>query len=105
MLFAFDSADLNANARRLLNPVVGLFNRYPDLEVEVAGHTDSVGPDDYNQQLSQARAESVREYLVDHGVPPEQVTAQGYGESEPVATNDTEEGRQENRRVEIRILN
>ncbi|MBY8965862.1 OmpA family protein [Algiphilus sp. NNCM1] len=105
VLFAFDSADLNANARRLLNPVVGLFNRYPDLEVEVAGHTDSVGPDDYNQQLSQARAESVRQYLIDHGVPPSQVTAQGYGESEPVATNDTEEGRQDNRRVEIRILN
>ncbi|MCK5768981.1 OmpA family protein [Algiphilus sp.] len=105
VLFAFDSADLHANARRLLNPVVEIFNRYPDLEVEVAGHTDSLGSDEYNQELSQRRAESVKQYLADHGVPAGQVSAVGYGESEPVATNDTEEGREENRRVEIRILN
>lgn len=105
VLFAFDSADLHANARRLLMPVVKIFNRYPDLEVEVAGHTDSVGSDDYNQALSERRAEAVRRFLTDHGVPPGQVTARGYGESEPVASNDTGEGRQQNRRVEIRILN
>lgn len=105
VLFAFDSADLHGNARRLLMPVVNIFNRYPDLEVEVAGHTDSVGPDDYNQELSQRRAEAVRQFLIDHGVPGEQVSAQGYGEGEPVASNHTEEGRQDNRRVEIRILN
>lgn len=105
VLFATDSSDLRANARRLLQPVVGIFNRYPDLEVEVAGHTDDRGPDSYNQDLSQRRAESVRQYLVDRGVPAGNVTAMGYGESEPVASNDTEEGRQDNRRVEIRILN
>lgn len=105
VLFAFDSADLHGNARRLLMPVVNLFNRYPDLEVEVAGHTDNVGPDEYNMELSQRRAESVRQFLIDHGVPAEQVEARGYGEEEPVASNDTEEGREENRRVEIRILN
>ena len=105
VLFAFDSSDLHGNARRLLMPVVNLFNRYPDLEVEVAGHTDSLGSDDYNQDLSQRRAEAVRQFLIDHGVPAGQVEARGYGEEEPVASNDTEEGRELNRRVEIRILN
>lgn len=105
VLFAFDSADLHKNARRVLLPVVELFTRYPDLEIEVAGHTDSVGPAEYNQKLSQRRAEAVRQFLIDRGVPAGQVRAEGYGENEPVASNDTPEGREDNRRVEIRILN
>jgi len=79
--------------------------RYPDLVVEVAGHTDSVGTDAYNLDLSQRRAESVRQYLIDKGVDSGNLSAKGYGESQPIESNDTEEGRDENRRVNLRILN
>jgi OOP family OmpA-OmpF porin len=72
--------------------------------VEVAGHTDSVGTDQYNQGLSERRANSVRDYLVEQGVRASRLTAVGYGENRPVATNDTADGRQENRRVELVVL-
>lgn len=104
-LFDFDSARLNANAQRLLEPVVEIFQRYPDLEVEVAGHTDSIGSADYNQRLSERRAAAVRDYLISRGIAADNLQARGYGEEEPIASNDTEDGRQQNRRVEIRILN
>lgn len=105
VLFDFDSDRLHPNARRLLDPVAEIFSRYPDLQVEIAGHTDNIGSADYNQDLSDRRAESVREYLVSQGIASSNLTTAGYGFSEPMASNDTEEGRQENRRVEIRILN
>jgi OOP family OmpA-OmpF porin len=70
----------------------------------VAGHTDSVGTDQYNQGLSERRANSVRDYLVEQGVRASRLTAVGYGENRPVATNDTADGRQENRRVELVVL-
>lgn len=74
---------------------------YPALKVQVEGHTDSTGTEEYNQRLSEQRAQSVREYLVDQQVPAAAVTAFGFGESMPVSTNDTAEGRQQNRRVEL----
>ena len=69
--------------------------------MQVEGHTDSVGGDDYNQQLSEHRAGSVRDYLTGAGIPTDSVTAQGFGKSQPVATNTTATGRQQNRRVEL----
>jgi outer membrane protein OmpA-like peptidoglycan-associated protein len=74
---------------------------HPGIHVAVEGHTDSVGSDDYNQQLSERRAGSVRNFLVQNGVPLTVISAMGFGESQPVATNDTPEGRQTNRRVEL----
>ncbi|MGJ8669598.1 MAG: OmpA family protein, partial [Oceanococcus sp.] len=82
-----------------------VMERYPEMMVEVAGHTDSVGSDAYNQQLSQKRSESVRQYLTDKGISADRMSAVGYGESEPVDTNDTKEGRERNRRTELRIKN
>ncbi|MFJ4134694.1 OmpA family protein, partial [Pseudomonas cyclaminis] len=77
--------------------------QYPATNVEVAGHTDSVGPDAYNQKLSQRRADAVKQVLVKDGVAPSRVTAVGYGESRPVADNATEAGRAVNRRVEASV--
>ena len=72
--------------------------------VEVAGHTDSTGAEEYNQGLSERRANSVKDYLVSKGVQAQRLQAKGYGESMPVASNDTKEGRAENRRVELIVL-
>jgi OOP family OmpA-OmpF porin len=71
--------------------------------VIVEGHTDSVGSDAYNKKLSLRRADAVRQYLVKHGIPADRITAEGFGESSPVASNDTEDGRAQNRRVELRV--
>jgi len=102
--FEFDSARLTANARDILIPAADALKGQPDLKVELAGHTDSVGSEAYNQQLSQRRAESVRNYLLDLGVDPDQLTAVGYGESRPIRSNDTEQGRERNRRVEFNVV-
>jgi outer membrane protein OmpA-like peptidoglycan-associated protein len=74
---------------------------YPDLRVAVEGHTDNVGSDDYNQRLSERRAESVRGYLTQQGIPEASIAARGFGESRPVVSNDADAGRQQNRRVEL----
>ncbi len=74
---------------------------HPGLNLEVEGHTDAVGSDAFNQKLSEARADAVREYLVNQGLKSEAVTAKGFGKTQPVASNDTPEGRQRNRRVEL----
>jgi outer membrane protein OmpA-like peptidoglycan-associated protein len=76
---------------------------HPSLQVQVEGHTDSVGSEDYNQQLSERRADSVRTYLVRQGIAPGAVGTAGYGESQPVVSNNTPAGRQQNRRVELVI--
>lgn len=76
----------------------------PDVSIEISAHTDSKGSDEYNLQLSQKRAESVVQYLINKGINPERLIAKGYGESMPVADNETEEGRALNRRVEMKIL-
>ena len=99
----FDTArhDLKPGAREKLARVSGILSAHPGLKMEIEGHTDSVGTDDYNQRLSDRRAESVRSYLVSQNIAPAMVTSIGFGESKPVATNDTAAGRQQNRRVEL----
>ncbi|ORE88704.1 ompa/motb domain-containing protein [Oceanococcus atlanticus] len=101
--FEFDKAVLQPDSRTLLERVAKSLIDQPDLQIEVAGHTDSKGSDDYNQRLSDRRAAAVRQYLVSQGVAGENITSKGYGESEPVADNVTEEGRARNRRVEIHL--
>ncbi|MGA3327989.1 MAG: OmpA family protein [Terriglobia bacterium] len=99
----FDTAKytLKPGAREKLSKVAGILLAYPGLNIEVDGHTDNVGGDEYNQNLSEQRAGSVRDYLVAQGVATNSVTAKGFGKTQPVATNDTAEGRQINRRVEL----
>jgi outer membrane protein OmpA-like peptidoglycan-associated protein len=104
VLFRSGSFELLPGARERLAKVSGIVLAYPTLHVTVEGHTDSVGTDDYNQQLSEHRAQAVRDYFVQQGINQAAVEAHGYGKSEPIATNDTPEGRQQNRRVEL-ILN
>src|SRR5215472_14786927 len=101
VLFKTGSYELLAGARERLAKVSGLVLAYPGLHLDVEGHTDSVGGDEYNMQLSEHRAEAVRDYLVQQGVPQNTVDARGFGKTKPVATNDTPEGRQQNRRVEL----
>lgn len=101
--FEFNSAKLTPAATTSLNKVVKALNSQPDSRVEVAGHSDSRGNDAYNLRLSDQRANSVRQYLVDRGIAASRITAKGYGEEQPVAGNDTEAGRAENRRVELRF--
>jgi len=102
--FDFDKATLRPEAIVILNNAAGLLTTQERVVVEVAGHTDSVGSDAYNQGLSERRANAVRDYLVSKGIKASRLTARGYGESQPVATNDTDEGRQANRRVELIVL-
>ena len=103
ILFDFDSAGLRTEARDNLNTLAQSLQDYPNTEVTVVGHTDSRGAGDYNQDLSLRRASSAVGYLVTQGVPRDRITILGKGETEPVASNDTEAGRQQNRRVEIAI--
>src|SRR5438445_11633878 len=81
--------------------LAGILLAYPDLRLEVDGHTDSVGSDAYNQQLSEKRAASVRDYLAQQGIPISSVVVRGFGKTQPVASNATAAGRQQNRRVEL----
>jgi outer membrane protein OmpA-like peptidoglycan-associated protein len=101
VLFDTGSATLKPGAREKLARVAGILASHPDLKIEIEGHTDSVGGDDYNQRLSERRAESVRGYLVEQKIAPASVGAEGFGESRPVASNATASGRQQNRRVEL----
>jgi outer membrane protein OmpA-like peptidoglycan-associated protein len=103
ILFDFNSADLRPDSRTTLNQLADNFSRYPDEIFDVEGHTDSVGTHEYNMALSQRRADSVGDYLVSQRVPHEQVHPIGFGPDQPKASNDTPEGRQLNRRVEIHI--
>jgi outer membrane protein OmpA-like peptidoglycan-associated protein len=101
VLFDFDRATLKPGAREKLSRIAGILSAHPDLQIEIEGHADAVGSDDYNQRLSERRAESVRVYFNQQGVTKPIVAAVGFGESRPVATNGTAEGRQQNRRVEL----
>jgi len=103
ILFDFNSASLRPESRTTLNELASNFSQYPDNKIIVEGHTDSVGSDAYNQRLSEQRAATVADYLIDRGVPSRNVIVYGYGEMRPKASNDTAEGRQLNRRVEIHI--
>ena len=100
--FAFDSADLDIKTKDTLDKVARGLKSNAEVRIEVGGHTDSKGSDKYNQKLSEKRAQSVADYLIGKGVPTAQLAVKGYGESRPTATNDTEEGRARNRRVELK---
>jgi len=102
--FAFDSSQLNSQFYPVLDKVSATLAEYNKTIIEVAGHTDSVGSDQYNQQLSERRANSVAAYLASHGVDRSRMVTIGAGEAHPVATNDTDAGRAQNRRVEITIV-
>ena len=101
VLFDTGSFTLKPGAREKLAKVSGILLAHPGLTMQIEGHTDSVGSDAFNVRLSEQRADSVRDFLGEQGVSLSSVTAQGFGKAEPVATNDTAEGRQRNRRVEI----
>ncbi len=103
VLFAFDSAELTQGAQQRLQGLLPKLNDPSVTSVKVIGFTDSVGSDSYNQRLSERRASGVAEYLISQGLAPNKVTSQGRGESEPVADNDTDEGRSRNRRVELHL--
>jgi outer membrane protein OmpA-like peptidoglycan-associated protein len=101
VLFKSGSFELLPGARERLAKVSGIVLAYQGLRLAVEGHTDSIGSDEYNRRLSEQRADAVRAYLVQQGIEAEAITASGFGKSEPVASNDTPEGRQQNRRVEL----
>jgi outer membrane protein OmpA-like peptidoglycan-associated protein len=102
--FDFDKATLRQEDISELDKDVEALKAWGDVNIEVAGHTDSMGSDAYNMKLSQQRAEAVRNFLISRGVAADRLTAKGYGESQPVADNATEEGRFKNRRVELAPL-
>jgi outer membrane protein OmpA-like peptidoglycan-associated protein len=102
--FAFNDASLQSQFYPVLDEVARTLSEYNQTVVEVAGHTDNVGSDAYNQELSVRRANSVAAYLQSHGVMQQRLITVGAGESRPIASNDTEEGRAQNRRVEITLV-
>ena len=99
--FDFDKYALKPAGQAKVDEAVRVMKEHEMLRVSVEGHTDAVGTDAYNQKLSVRRAVAVRDYMIDHGIAADRLTAKGFGESRPAATNDTEAGRAENRRVEI----
>jgi len=101
VLFDTGKYDLKPGAREKLAKISGIVLAHPSLKLEVEGHTDSVGSDDYNLTLSDRRANAVRAFLVQQGISPANITASGFGKAQPVASNDTAAGRQRNRRVEM----
>ena len=104
ILFDFDSYALRPQAREHLSNLAASLAEYPDTEILIVGHTDSSGADEYNQTLSENRANAAGSHLMRAGVVPDRVKMMGLGETEPVASNDTEEGMQQNRRVEVAIF-
>jgi outer membrane protein OmpA-like peptidoglycan-associated protein len=101
VLFDTGSYTLKPGAREKLAKISGIVLAHPGLNLQIEGHTDSVGSDEFNQQLSERRADSVRDFLAEQGVPSSAISARGFGKTQPVASNDTAEGRQRNRRVEL----
>jgi outer membrane protein OmpA-like peptidoglycan-associated protein len=102
--FQTNKSMLTLNAKAILDNVAGELKTYPAIQVQIAGHTDGQGSDSYNQRLSEHRADASREYLITQGISGDRMTTVGYGKSRPVAGNDTEEGRELNRRVELKIV-
>jgi len=104
ILFPFNSTELYPAGRTNLQKLADILQRNPGSEVLVVGHTDAVGSDSYNQTLSERRASSAASYLIQRGVPSNRIRTAGRGKTEPIASNDTEAGRQQNRRVEVAIF-
>lgn len=103
ILFAFSKSDIGDAAKVNLNKLVAVLNKYPNTNIEIQGHTDSRGTDEYNMGLSERRANTVRDYLQSQGIVSTRMTTKGFGESAPAYTNDTDEGMAQNRRVEFII--
>ena len=104
VFYAYNSYELENRSKIELDKVILLMNENPSLVVEISGHTDNTGTSEYNQGLSERRAGSVKNYLIEYGISSSRMTAVGYGLTKPVASNETEEGRAENRRTELKIL-
>ena len=104
LLFEFDSSTLQPNAKTNIYKLADILKKYPDSNILIAGHTDSDGAEEYNQSLSERRAQAVSDYTKLQGVNPSRLSIIGLGENEPIATNETVEGKQLNRRVEIAIF-
>ncbi|MCT8165909.1 MULTISPECIES: OmpA family protein [unclassified Pseudomonas] len=103
VMFAFNSAELTPASEQRLQSLLPRLQDLGVTRIRVVGHTDSVGSDSYNQALSERRASSVAQYLISQGLAPDKITSQGRGESEPIADNDTEQGRAHNRRVDLHL--
>ena len=101
--FDFDKSTLKLEGKRMVDEAIKVMKDKPTLQVSVEGHTDSVGSDAYNKKLSERRAKAVRDYMVSQGIDASRITTHGFGKSKPVASNETAEGRAENRRVEVVI--
>jgi outer membrane protein OmpA-like peptidoglycan-associated protein len=102
--FETNSSELNIESYNELNSVVDLMTQNPEIKVEISAHTDDIGSDTYNQRLSEKRAKSVLDYLIQHDVDKTKLISAGYGESQPLAENTTDENRAKNRRVELKII-
>jgi outer membrane protein OmpA-like peptidoglycan-associated protein len=104
VFFDFDSTALRPESFPELDRVVMFMNENPNVEIQIEGHTDAKGADDYNLNLSGGRITSVEAYMESKGIAPSRIVTKSYGESVPIADNETEEGRQQNRRVEFKII-
>ncbi len=102
--FASGKAKIRSSSYKVLKKAIRVLNKYPEIRIEVSGHTDSVGKHDANVSLSERRAESVKQYLVDSGIDESRIETKGLGPDEPIADNDTKAGRAENRRIEFKLL-
>ena len=101
--FEFASAVLKKESESQLDKFVELYRQFPDMKLQINGHTDNVGSEEYNQKLSEDRAQSVYDYFIKKGIPASNMSTKGYGLRYPIDTNETEEGRAINRRVEVDI--
>ena len=104
IFFDFDKSTLRPESKTELDRLIGLLNDIPTLKIEIGGHTDSKGSDEYNLTLSANRAKAVVDYLINAGISGSRLKSAGYGETSPMDTNETDEGRQNNRRTEFEIL-
>ncbi len=104
IFFDFDKSTLRSESTAELDRVVKMLNNIPTLKIEISGHTDNLGSDEYNQKLSENRAKAVVDYLIAKGIAKDRLTFKGYGESQPISDNTTDEGRQLNRRTEFKVL-
>ena len=102
--FELNSAELTAGSTTELDKAVNAMNKYSALRIEISAHTDNTGEAAYNQQLSEKRASSVRDYMISQGIAKDRMEVKGYGEDKPIADNNTREGRATNRRVEMKII-
>lgn len=104
IFFDFDKATIKPESQTELENLIKLMNDNPNIKIEISGHTDNIGSASYNQKLSESRAKAVVDYLIEHGIDRSRLSYMGYGFEKPIAPNDTEEGRQLNRRVEFKII-